>query len=854
MRLAWLWPLACILSSNAHARGLTVEDLLSNEQYTQIVPAPRAGVVVVGRTRPYKDAGDYRYDWFTRRVLSELWTFTPGRPAGLVRLLGGKPGTGYWGAGLSPSGRRLAVFRLSRNRLDLGIVDLANRGVRWLKVAPDMPYANPNPAWLDDDHLLLVTRPDRSLPVMLDFGFEPARRSRVAWATTSTGQRASVSPLGSGSMLGQRDRAPSRDLIVYDLRSGGIRRLLSGDIADVLLSHDRRRIAVMRDGVDIAVDQTRPADPADLTRAHQLDLMDLRTGRITSACRDCDVLPNLLSWSASSSQLLFYARSSNMPWTKGALLVARISRGKASASPATPFPGFDALVDPAAPGIVAVHARWMGEQPALLGTPVKSRGGSAAPTDWYVAGKHGATALTGGAGSSAQVLASSADHIVYLLKGGLLRGTPHGPPIRILPDDHVDTAIASLDPVLQGTRNVLNPDLNGTTLMIRHGQTVTPIDLSGTGKVLRRYSDLSANSQIVASLPALDAVLTLDPLKGGASTLALNKRGGVTAFGMLNGTLSDVVPVPAVVLRDKDDGQVIQHHLYLPTTRSGTYPLVVLPYPGTEQPSVAPPPDVSAFIPVTNVQLLVAQGYAVLEPSMPVPEGKQGVAWSNPLDRIARQVDGAIRAAVATGRIDRTRVAVYGHSYGGYAALSMATHGDVVRSVIASAAPTNLAAAYGVIDPRAKTQDAGISTTIAFGWFEGGQGKLGVPPWVSPERYIAASPVFHAGEMTVPVLLIQGEFDYLPVAGAEQLFMTLYRQNKTALLLRYAAEGHLIRSPANIRDEWRHIFAWLAEMDRPKGTPRHSVAAANPGSGTLPITDPSLDRRIEHQGSREIAP
>lgn len=855
MRLAWLWPLACILPFNAEARGLTVEDLLSNEQYTQILPATRAGVVVVGRTRPYRDAGDYQYDWFTRRVLSELWTFSPGRPGGLVRLLGGQTGTGYWAAGLSPSGRRLAVFRLSRNRLDLGIVDLATRGVRWLTVAPDMPYANPNPSWLDDDHVLLVTRPDRSLPWMLDFAFDPARRSPVAWATTSLGRSASVSSLGSGRKLGQRDRSPSRDLIVYDLRSGGIRRLVQkGDIADVLLSHDRRQVAVMRDGVDIAVDQTRPADPADLTRAHQLDLIDLRSGRITSACRDCDALPNLLSWSASSSQLLFYARSPNMPWTKGALYVARISPGKASASPATPFPGFDALIDPAAPGVIAVHARWMGEQPVLLGAPAKSAGGLASPIDWYVAGPRGPRALTAGAGSSAQVLASSAGTIAYLTKGRLLRGTPDGPPTPILPDDHVEWAIASLDPVLEGTRRALNPDPDGTTLMIRHGQKVMPIDLSGTGKVLRRYSDLSSDSQIVATLPAQDSVLTLDPLEGGSTTLALNSRDGVTPFGTLNSNLSDVVPATAVVLKDKDaDGQVIQHHLYLPTTQ-GTSPLVVLPYPGTVLPAVAPRPDVAAFIAVTNVQLLVAQGYAVLEPSMPVPQDGKGRAWSNPLDRIAHQIEGAIGAAIATGRIDRTRVAVYGHSYGGYAALAMATHGEVVRSVIASAAPTNLAAAYGVIDPRAKTQDSGISTVIAFGWFEGGQGALGTQPWVSPERYVAASPVFHAGEMTVPVLLIHGEFDYLPVAGAEQLFMTLYRQNKTALLLRYAAEGHSIRSPGNIRDEWSHIFAWLAEMGPPYSPPKHSDADLDPGSGTLPIAHPSLDRRVQHQRSGEIAP
>lgn len=841
MRPAWLWPLACILSTTAHARGLTVEDLLANEQYTQVLPALRAGVVVVGRTRPYKDGDDYRYDWFTRRVLSELWTFTPTRPT-LVRLLGGEAGTGYWAAGLSPNGRRLAVFRLRHNRLDLGIVDLARRTVRWLKVAPDMPYANPNPAWLDDDHLLLVTRPDRSLPTMFDFAFEPARRSPVAWATTSRGLRASVSVLGSGRVLGDRDRARPRDLTLYDLRSGSVRRLLQGDIADVLLSPDRRSAAIVRESVDLKIDQTHPADPADLTRAHRLDVVDLQTGRITPACDHCDVLPNLLAWSPSGARLLFYARSPDTPWAKGALLVATNGGRDSEARPAALFPNFTALIDPAAPGVIAVHARWMGEQPVLLGTPSASSSVTTPATDWYVSGSQGLQPLTAGAGSSAQVLASASGHLTYLTKGRLLRGTPNGTPNPLLPDDHVETAITPLDPLLDGTRQILNPDPDGITLVVRHGGTSTPIDLSGTGEVRHRYPDLPSTAQIIATLPAENAVLEIAKLKGGVSTLALRAPSQTTSFGAINRNLSDVVPVPAVVLSDQDqDGHSIPHYLYLPPGRIGALPLVVRPYPGTVLPVIAPAPDVAAFMPVANVQLLVAQGYAVLEPSMPLPTVEQADATISPLDRIAHQIEGAIKVAVATGRIDRTRVAVYGHSYGGYAALAMATHGDIVRSVIASAAPSNLVAAYGVIDPRAKTQDGGISTTIAFGWFEGGQGTLSVPPWVAPDRYIAASPLFQAAAVTVPTLLIHGEFDYIPVAGAEQMFMALYRQNKTALLLRYAAEGHTIRSPANIRDEWQNILAWLDRMNTPTVASLPMKYVTEPGSGALPVADPRLN-------------
>ncbi|MDQ0839260.1 alpha/beta hydrolase family protein [Sphingomonas faeni] len=852
MRQAWLLPLACLLSPPVQARGLSVEDVLANEEYTQVLPAPRAGVVVIGRTRPYKEAGNYRYDWFTRRVLSELWTFSSAEPSRLVRVLGGEVGTGYWAAGLSPSGRRLAVFRLREDRLALGILDLARGSVRWLKTAPDMPYSNPNPSWLDDDHLLLVTRPDGSLPAMLAFGFEPARRAPASWALTAQGLQAAVSVLGSGSMLGKRDRAPARYLTIYDIRTGAVRRLLDGDIVDVLVSPDRRRVAIVREDADLGVDQTRTADPADLTRARRLDIVDLSTGRATPACKRCDVLPNLLAWSPSSGKLIFYARTSNAPWTNGKLLVAS---GRLGDHPETPFPNFVASLDTASAGAITVHARWMGEQPVLLGSPSVTAASSPPVADWYLRGRDGRGPVASGAGPTARIVGSSAGSLTYLTNGRLLRATFDGPPTELVTDGKVETATAPLDPLLDGARSALNPDPESTLVLVRHAGTSTPIDLARTGDVLHRYQDVMSDVRIVAGLPAQNAVLQLAPLGGSAATLRLRSADRVVTLDAINRNLADVAAVTPVVLKGRGaDGAAVSHHLYLPAGGTGAAPLVVMPYPGVVLSAAASTPNVATFNPTTNIQLLVAQGYAVLEPSMPAPTNAPvNERWS-PLDRIANQITEAIGDAVATGRIDRTRVAVYGHSYGGYAALAMATHGDVVRCVIASAAPANLAAGYGAIDPRQKTQDAGIFTTAAFGWFESGQGTLGATPWASPERYVKNSPLFRAGAMNAPLLLIHGEFDYVPVAGAEQLFMALYRQNKTAVLLRYAAEGHVIRSPGNIRDEWKRIFAWLGQMDRPAAVSHAGLPSERLSSQTLPIPYPSLDRGIQHQRPGHVAP
>jgi dipeptidyl aminopeptidase/acylaminoacyl peptidase len=44
---------------------------------------------------------------------------------------------------------------------------------------------------------------------------------------------------------------------------------------------------------------------------------------------------------------------------------------------------------------------------------------------------------------------------------------------------------------------------------------------------------------------------------------------------------------------------------------------------------------------------------------------------------------------------------------------------------------------------------------------------------------------------------------------AEQFFTALYRLGKQATFVRYWGEGHLISSPANVRDMWHRIFQWL---------------------------------------------
>jgi dipeptidyl aminopeptidase/acylaminoacyl peptidase len=90
-----------------------------------------------------------------------------------------------------------------------------------------------------------------------------------------------------------------------------------------------------------------------------------------------------------------------------------------------------------------------------------------------------------------------------------------------------------------------------------------------------------------------------------------------------------------------------------------------------------------------------------------------------------------------------------------------------------------------------------------------GERLLGVPPWKDLERYIRNSPIAYVDRVQTPVLIMQGDLDYVPIQQGEEFLTALFRQNKRADFVRYWGEDHVLDSPANIRDMWQRIYAWF---------------------------------------------
>ena len=383
-----------------------------------------------------------------------------------------------------------------------------------------------------------------------------------------------------------------------------------------------------------------------------------------------------------------------------------------------------------------------------------------------------------------------------------------------------------------GTRLFINPDLSASAVLglaNGGGTKIVGVGVQDTASVWP--VTLPAGSLVLGTARGTGAVIYLAKSASGVGTLMLSLPGAAPKqIDRVNSHLAEVDLPQRTQVTTTSGGQRLTHWLTLPSG-GGRAPLVVLPYPGWSRGDGPPPPlDASSFLSYTNAALLAAAGYAVLEPSLPTESavdrertdfGSLGTlteAARTPsdfareafLDTLTATVLAAVDAAEATGRVDPAALAIYGHSYGAYAAVGIATRTERFRAVIASAGVYNLLGAYASMFVR-DTPEVGLPTGM-FSWFEGGQAGLGLPPWREPGRYVARSPYFSVDRLKSRLLLIHGESDFIPVAEAERLLMAMHRLGRDALLVRYAGEGHSLASPANIRDQWQRILEFLGPL------------------------------------------
>jgi dipeptidyl aminopeptidase/acylaminoacyl peptidase len=243
-------------------------------------------------------------------------------------------------------------------------------------------------------------------------------------------------------------------------------------------------------------------------------------------------------------------------------------------------------------------------------------------------------------------------------------------------------------------------------------------------------------------------------------------------------------------------------HGYVAGTR---YPTVVWVYGGSTQ-SEDGSPESRNNGDFSNLLLLAGHGYAVLFPSMPLAEAGSGI---DPILHLNDGVDPAIEKAVALGIVDPNRLAVMGHSYGGYSVYGLLTQTHRYCAGIAMMGISDLVSGYAEFDPRFRYSDPNYAAVAGPEDEESTQMRMGVPLWADPEKYVRNSPVFSANKIETPLLIVSGDQDGIIGMQDEQMFTVLNRRGRRVEFVRYLGEQHGLESPPNIIDMWKRVFAWL---------------------------------------------
>lgn len=196
-----------------------------------------------------------------------------------------------------------------------------------------------------------------------------------------------------------------------------------------------------------------------------------------------------------------------------------------------------------------------------------------------------------------------------------------------------------------------------------------------------------------------------------------------------------------------------------------------------------------------NLANLTAKGYFVLLPDINYETGNVGLSA---LDC----VETAVKEVLTNYDIDKEKVALIGHSFGGYETDFIITHSKLFTCAVAGAATTNFLSSYLAVSP-----NMGIPN---FYKMEYGQARMNASPYENMEAYLKNSPVIHAASVTTPLLSWTGLQDPQVLATQSfEFYMALRRLGKTHTMLVYPNEGHDMVKKENAIDLTRRIEAWF---------------------------------------------
>jgi dipeptidyl aminopeptidase/acylaminoacyl peptidase len=277
------------------------------------------------------------------------------------------------------------------------------------------------------------------------------------------------------------------------------------------------------------------------------------------------------------------------------------------------------------------------------------------------------------------------------------------------------------------------------------------------------------------------------------------------------------------------DGMKLHGYLTLPGTATKNLPLVLAVHGGPWG------RDSWGFAPYT--QLFANRGYAVLQINFRSSTGF-GKKYLHAGDRewgrtMQNDLTDGVKWAVAQGIADPKRVAIFGGSYGGYAALAGAAFTpDLYRCAVDEFGPSNLFTLLASFPPYWEVDRSFFLT------------RVGNPSDPNDKKLLtAASPLFSADKIKIPILIGQGANDpRVKQAESEQIVDAIAKHRGNAVYVLYADEGHGFVRPENRLDFVARIEKFLADNLVGRYEPMHADRVEG-STATVRVVGPA----VEHQ-------
>ena len=196
-----------------------------------------------------------------------------------------------------------------------------------------------------------------------------------------------------------------------------------------------------------------------------------------------------------------------------------------------------------------------------------------------------------------------------------------------------------------------------------------------------------------------------------------------------------------------------------------------------------------------NPTVFTQEGYFVFQPDIVYRDRDPGLS-------AVEAIVPAVEKVLETGMIDRDRIGLVGHSWGGYQTAFVVTQTDLFSAAVAGAPLTDLISMYLSIYWNTGGTDARI--------FEISQGRMEVPPWEDLDAYMRNSALFNIQSMDTPLLVAFGDKDgAVDWHQGIELYNAARRAGKEMVLLVYEGENHSLAKRANQLDYHRRILEWF---------------------------------------------